>query len=116
MISGFPSAAAVALALIGVIGSFIILYLRSIKSELKIFTDRLEKTQDGLSVVRTEFANCKVDCERNFISWELFLRETGYTRRSIENLTQSVNRMEGTLKVVEKLPQICGDISRSIVS
>ena len=62
-----------------------------------------------------DFSKCKVDCERNFVNSEIFLRETGYTRRSVQSLTESVNRMEGTLRVVEKLPQICGDISREIV-
>jgi len=109
-------------ALLGIVGSLIILNLQSIKGSLSLFTQRIdrqdeliERTQKELVVIGTDFVKCKVDCERNFISAELFLRETGLTRRSMESLTQSVNRMEGKLTLVEKLPQICGDISREIV-
>ena len=59
--------------------------------------------------------DCKIDCERTFVNTELFLRETGFTRRSMDKLTGSVNRIEGKLTVVEKLPQIVGQISREIV-
>lgn len=108
-------------ALLGIVGSLIILNLRAIKTGQNKFVERvekqdarIEKTQNKVSDVGREFAECKVDCERNFVNSELFLRETGYTRRSIESLSQSVNRIEGTLLVVEKLPQIYGDISREI--
>jgi len=107
---------------LAIVGSLIVLNLRSIKSCLRGFTARsdrqdkqIEKNQEKLGSIGTGFAECKVDCERNFVSAELFLRETGYTRRSMQSLTESVNRMEGKLTVVEKLPQICGDISREIV-
>jgi len=112
----------IATALLGTVGSLIIFNLRSIKGCVRSFTQRvdrhetkLEKVGEKLNTVNTEFARCKVDCERSFVNSEIFLRETGYTRRSIQSLTESVNRMEGSLRVVEKLPQICGDISREIV-
>lgn len=112
----------IATALLGIVGSLIILNLRSIKGCISSFAQRadkhdklIERSQEKLSGVGEDFAKCKVDCERNFVSSELFLRETGYTRRSMQSLTESVNRMEGKLTVVEKLPQICGDISREIV-
>ena len=112
----------IAAALLGIVGSLIILNLRAIKSCVRNFTQRvekhdrlIEKNQEKLSGIGTDFAKCKVDCERAFVDSEIFLRETGYTRRSIQSLSESVNRMEGALRVVEKLPQICGNISREIV-
>jgi len=108
--------------IVALVGTLIILNLRSIKSCVRSWTQQVDKQDQQLDQtgkeVRTlgiEMRDCKVDCERSFVSAELFLRETGYTRRSMETLTASVSRIEGKLTVVEKLPQICGDISREIV-
>lgn len=107
---------------LAIVGSLIVLNLRSIKNCVRGWTQRIDKqesqiesTQRDVNRLGTEMRDCKIDCERSFVSAELFLRETGFTRRSIETMTASVNRIEGKLTVVEKLPQICGDISREIV-
>ena len=119
----------IAAALLSIIGSLIVVNLRAIKSCVRSFTQRVEKqekqaekteqslnkTNDEIKSLNNDFTKCKVDCERSFVRDESFLRETGFLRRSMDTLTQSVNRMEGSLRVVEKLPQICGDISREIV-
>ncbi len=109
-------------AAIVVVGSLIVLNLRSIKDCLRSYGKRIdkqdnqiEKAQTDVKIVQTDFSVCKVDCERSFVNKELFLRETGFTRRTLENVTAAVNRLDGKLTVVEKLPQICGDISREIV-
>ncbi len=90
-----PLAPAIAIvtACIAVIAGLITLYLKLTKS----------------------MADCKVDCERQFVNSELFLRETGFQRRALEKLSASVNRLEGNLKVVDKLPQISGEIARQVV-
>lgn len=102
-------------AAIIVVGTLIVLNLRSIKHGVRGVDQRVNKTEDNVKNVQLGFSACKVDCERTFVDKELFLRETGFTRRSLENLNASVNRLDGKLTVVEKLPQICGDISREIV-
>jgi len=100
--------ASVAGAAIVVVGTLIVLNLRSIK-------DSVGKAEGSVENLKNKQVACKVDCERTFVDKELFLRETGFARRSLENLNASVNRLDGKLTVVEKLPQICGDISREIV-
>ena len=109
-------------ALLSIVGSLIVLNLKSIKNCLRPITDRLnkqeeriDKASDEVKALQTGFGECKVDCERTFVASELFLRETGFARRSMENATASINRVEGKLDVVDKFPQICGDISREIV-
>jgi len=69
----------------------------------------------GNEVIASSLANCKVDCHRNFVTGEAFLRETGFTRRTLETQTAALNRMEGKLAVADNLPQIVGEISRNIV-
>ncbi len=114
--------ATIAGAAVSIIGILIVLNLRSIKQCLRGFSTRLdkqdqqiEKTNDNVKALTVGFANCKVDCHRTFVGSEGFLRETGFARRSMASLTTAVNRVEGKLTIVEKLPQICGDISREIV-
>ena len=115
------------------IGVLIVLNLRSIKHCLKKLDSRIDKQdttieKTGLDIkavetttardiksIETSVATCKVDCHRTFVSGESFLRETGFARRTMETLTAAVNSLGGKLTVIEKLPQICSDISREIV-
>lgn len=108
---------------LAIVGSLIVLNLRSIKGCLRNFTERMNRQDKTISNVQRDIMNlqstytaCRLDCDRTFVGGEVFLRETGFARRSLESLTASVNRLDGKLTVVEKLPQICGDISRAIVS
>ena len=102
-------------AAIVVVGALIVLNLRSIKHCVQGVDQRVNKTEDNVKSIQLGFSACKVDCERSFVDKERFLRETGFARRTLENVTATINRLEGKLTVVEKLPQIVGDISRSIV-
>ena len=113
-ISG-PVMASIIGAVIVVVGALIVLNLRSIKHCVRGIDQRTTRAEDKVESVQSNFAACKVDCDRTFVDKELFLRETGFTRRTLENLNASVNKLDGKLTVVEKLPQICGDISREIV-
>lgn len=123
--SGFPWSivATIVGALMSLIGALILVNLQSIKGCIRKLSDRIEKQDATIAGIKENYdefsalmANCKVDCHRSFVTGEAFLRETGFTRRTLETQTTSLNRMEGQLTIVEKLPQICGDISRSIVS
>ena len=99
----------------GIIGALLLLYLRSIKACIRKADDRSEKTKSDVAGLETKMSQCKTDCERSFVDKELFLRETGFTRRTLEAVSSSLNKLDGKLTVVEKLPKICGDISREIV-
>jgi hypothetical protein len=103
-------------SMLGLIGSLILVNLQSIKSSIRSFSERADKHETELKALQSEFSRCKVDCERTFVDSELFLRETGWTRRSMEQLCASVNRLEGKLTVTDKLPEICGEIARTIVA
>jgi len=97
------------------IGSLVLLNLRQLKHSLGKQELRVEHTRDNVTTLAEKMSECKVDCERSFVSAELFLRETGLARRTMENLSTSISRMEGTLTIVEKIPQICGDITRAVI-
>jgi len=103
-------------SMIGIISSLILINLQSIKASIRSFSLRADRHEAELKSLQSEFLRCKVDCERAFVDSGLFLRETGWTRRSIEQLCASVNRLEGKLTITDKLPEICGEIARTIVA
>jgi len=129
----WPIIATIVGGLMSLISALIMFNLQSVKKCLSKLSARIEKQDSTIAADRKEnneqvarvtdtcrelsalMANCKVDCHRNFVTGEAFLRETGFMRRTLETQTASINRMEGQLTIVEKLPAICGDISRAIV-
>jgi hypothetical protein len=105
-----------------VVGSILSLLNALILFSIKHLTDRLDRQDAAIADIKTNneilvtaLANCKVDCHRNFVTGEAFLRETGFMRRTLEMQTAALNRMEGQLSITEKLPEIVGEISRNIV-
>jgi hypothetical protein len=102
-------------SLLSLVGTLLILNLRSIQSWLRKAEQRFTSNETDIKSLQTSFGKCKIDCERNFVDQESFLRETGLQRRTLEKINDSVNRLDGKLTVVEKLPGICGDIARAVV-
>jgi len=122
--SGFPWSivATIVGGLMSIISALILVNLQSIKRCISKLSGRIEKQDSVIASIKenndaliVSMSNCKVDCHRNFVTGEAFLRETGFMRRTLETQTASLHRMEGQLTIVDKLPAICGDISRSIV-
>lgn len=112
-----------AAALLGIVGSLIILNLRSIKTCIRNFAERVDKQDTSIEKAREELkkfyqdmASCKVDCDRNNVSKEDWVRSEGFTRREIKDIAGTLNRIEGKFAVVEKIPEICGNIVREVVT
>lgn len=107
--------------LLSFVGAMIVFYLRSIKqcvdgmgTRLDKQDNRIEASQEKVSEVSRQFAECKVDCQRNTVSKEDWVRSEGYTRKEIKDITAILHRMEGKLGIVERLPEICGQIARQV--
>lgn len=113
-----PLSAVVAIVgmLVSIVGTLIVVNLHSIKSSVSDVASRLNRQDTKIVAAVAEQKDCKVDCERRFVSTELFLRETGHSRHAMEQLTASVNRLEGKFTIVEQIPQIAGNIARQVVS
>jgi len=85
---------------------------------LKMLIKRLDAQDERIKAIEAEqktLRSRKESCQQEFVGGELFLRETGFQRRAIEKLSAAMNRLEGNLKVIEKLPEISGEIARKIV-
>jgi len=59
--------------------------------------------------------SCKVDCQRTMVSKEDWLRSEGFAKQQRERVITSLNKLEGKLTVVERLPEISGNIAKQIV-
>ena len=112
-----PLAAVIAIVgpMLALIGTLIIINLKSIKTCIGDLVDRTDGQDDAIKALTINQGVCKIDCERRFVDSEIFLRETGYQRRVLERQSEMLNRMDGKLIVVEKMPQIAADIARAVV-
>ena len=97
--------------------------LRSIKTCVRNFAVRvdkqdkqIEKAGEELKKFYADLASCKVDCDRNTVSKEDWVRSEGFTRREIKDIAATLNRIEGKISIVEKIPDICGGIVREVVT
>ena len=79
-------------------------------------TKTVDRHDEQIIKLTTEAARCKVDCTQTFATSEAFVREAGFTRRTMEQMTASLARLEGSMQVVNRLPEISGQIAANIAS
>ena len=108
---------------ISVVGALIVLNLRSIKKCIASLGERIDKQDDKIEKFETgvnqfyrDMTACKVDCDRTNVSKEDWVRSDAFTRQKLDNLADTLNRMNGKLQVIQKLPEICGNIAREIAA
>lgn len=112
--SGWSIVATMVSGMAAMVGALVILNLRSLSACIKEIKGR-QDTHDGqMRKLGEKFAACKVDCDRNTVSKEDWVRSEGYTRQAMGRLSDQLSRMDGKLSVVEKLPDICGAIARQV--
>ena len=87
----------------------------AIQNQLDNHEANLKLHSEQITRLQTEAARCKVDCTQTFTSNEAFVREAGFMRRTIEAHTQILAEVKGTLQIVNRMPEISGQIAQSIV-
>ena len=102
-------------SLLSIVGGLIIFYLRSIKQCLHLYDKRTDRTEDDIKVLANRITTCKVDCQRDTVTKEDWVRSEGYTRTELKQISQSIANLSGKLEVTAKLPEICGKIAQQIV-
>jgi len=80
--------------------------------DVKQQVDRHEGT---IQEIQRQLGDCKIDCTQRFVPTEQFVREAGFVRRSMDNFTATLNKIVGTLEVINKIPELCGQIAANIV-
>jgi len=86
---------------------------------LRLLLKRLDGIDNRLDAVEAEqkgLIDRKSNCQRDFVSSEQWIRSERYTRDKLEAVAGTLSRLEGKFLVIEKLPEICGNIAREITT
>jgi len=98
------------------VGGLVLLNLRALSQTIRDLSSRSERHDNEIRQIRTDMSECKVDCDRNTVSKEDWVRSEGYTRRGLERLSEQMAGLDGKMTVVEKLPEISAQIARAVAS
>ncbi|MCJ7777644.1 MAG: hypothetical protein MUP16_04955 [Sedimentisphaerales bacterium] len=91
------------------IGMLVLLYIKTLSR-------RLDLQENDIAQIKKDFSFCKIDCERNNVSKEDWVRSEAFTRDKLDEAVATLNRIEGQLGIIDKIPQIAGNIAREIAS
>ena len=93
------------------VGALVLWNLRTLCKRLDAVDRRMNKLEGEQKLL----AGRKENCQRDFVSSEAWIRSETYTRQKLDKIAESVATLAGSLKVVEQMPQICGQIARDII-
>ena len=101
----------------------VLFYLRDIKQSLLALSGRIDK-QDAeinhsinqVAELSQKMSICKVDCERQFVTAENFIRSESYTRKKLDGIAESFAALQGEIKVAARLPEMAGAVAREILN
>lgn len=89
----------------GVVGGLVLYNLTGLKELINKVSTRQDDQDRRISDMQQTQAECKLDCERNMVSKEDWVRAEGYTRRMLEQNTATLNRLEGKLDQNQQIPE-----------
>jgi septal ring factor EnvC (AmiA/AmiB activator) len=69
-----------------------------------------------ISGIKQSMTHCRKECDDSHASKEDYLREAGYTRRFQELQIAAMAKIEAKLDVMQQLPEIAGQIARSVIA
>jgi hypothetical protein len=79
-------------------------------------SERIARIERGHTDLLTRLAGCRQECNRSFVEKETFLREAGFSRDKLDDMSNTLSRMEGKLQITEQLPNICGRIASEVAA
>ena len=111
------------LQVFGIILSAVLGFSATITSTLVLYRlssidkriDRHDEQLGALNAEAKRLAERKIECQTEFIDVGQFLKETGYTRKRLDDVIELVKEISGRLDVIAQLPQICGQIASQTV-
>jgi len=84
----------------------------------RMLAKQLDSHEERLRVIEAEqkfLAGRKETCQQEFVPIGQFLRESGYTRKRLDDTVEVVKGMSAKLDVISQLPQIAGQIASQTV-
>jgi len=98
-----------------VVGGLVLTYLKQINQRTDSNTASITITSDRVAAVERTILACKIDCQRDTVSKEDWVRGEGYTRQMLKELSASMNRMDGKLDVANKMPEVFANVIRDAI-
>jgi len=98
-------------AILTLVNGLILFNLKKLSSEIEETKTEIKNSNRRIEILEQR----KSDCQRDFVSAEAWVRDSAYTRQKLDQLLESVASLTGSLKVIEQMPQICGQIAREAV-
>jgi uncharacterized protein YoxC len=95
----------------GIISGLILMLLTSIKSDLRAISARVD-LQDAKIERLTERRNL---CNQDYVGKVEYIRSVNSLEESMKKVTEGVAVLNGSMRVIEQMPQICGNIAKEIV-
>lgn len=89
-----------------------------IVDDIKKTAEQIDKQNDRIDEVEkfgSQLAACQVECTRNYVSKEDWVRSEAFTRNKLDGVSETLSRMEGKLDVVGRMPEIAAAVAREIV-
>ncbi len=103
------------LAVAGIlISTLAALYLKSIKQCVVNQNDRIGDLDIKVSNTITDQANCKNECTRTYVDKVDFIRNVTKQENTLESLLKATSEIKGNMAIIEKIPQLCGEVVRQI--
>jgi len=80
----------------------------------KQLSTRIEKVESANSSMLVKLNDCKQNCFQTFVEKEDWLREAGNNRVKLDEVSATLNRIDGKLQIMDKLPEICRSIAKEM--
>ncbi len=84
----------------------------------RMLTKRLDiqdKKISNIEAAQQRLSARKETCQREFVSTEVFVRESGFTRSRLNRAVEGIERLSAKLDSINQLPQLAGQVASQTV-
>jgi len=107
----WPIIATIASLFTGLVGALVIFNLQSLKAVIKdVKAKQIAQDQKIEKLIER-----KNTCSQDYVGKVEYIRAVNSLEDGLKELIRSVAMLNGTMKLIEKMPDICGTIARDIV-
>ncbi len=106
-------------SLASIISALVLYNLNTISKRQDIADAKMERFELSLADIKKEQAVCKIDCGREFVSAESYVRSEAYNRNKIDKIDNNMATLLGQMEYIKQIPeasaQIAGNVARQII-
>ncbi len=92
----------------GVVGGVIIWQIKKMDA-------RITRVEDRTNELDKAQAQCRLNCNENFVGIEQYLREAAINRQAMQKLQETLTEIKTSVGLFEKLPRMVGEITKNVL-